>query len=311
MTMLSSGTHPTTTASYPSATRPRHPRVVTALARGEVRRMLLSPWLPAGLVVSAIVARDWAGPQGWAGERYGTWFLVPAGLVLACALLASSAFHRLRSDAAPSAPAGESERFAAVLLATSVPVALTTAFVVGQAVWIRAGDGLDLGQEPGRTLHAFPTLPELVQPVLLAVLGVATGAALGRRLRHRITAVLVLLVGWFPVLWIYWAFQAPAVAPLAVVQAQPVSVDVGPPDTDPVAFPARWLLEPPGEYQDHWARLVVSEPLAWGHNAWLVGLSALLLATAMPSGKPRRVVAVAGALVAGAALATQYLVHPA
>ena len=58
--------------------------------------------------------------------------------------------------------------------------------------------GFDIGDEPGRTLHAQFTLPELLQPVVLALLAVAVGAAAGRRLRRRATATLLLFVGWFP-----------------------------------------------------------------------------------------------------------------
>lgn len=285
--------------------------VVGSLARVEALRMLRSPWLLVGGVLTALLARDWSGWQDWSGQRYGSWFLVPAGLYLATSLVVATSFHRERAALAEDAPAGATDRALGRLLASGVLVVLTAAFVAGFAVYLRSIDGLDLGDEPGRTLHALPTLAELSQPVAATVLAVAVGALAGRRLRHLTTAVLLLMIGWLPVTMTYWAFQAPVVAPFSVLQDQPVSVDVGSPATDPLSYPADWLLSAPGEYQDHWARLVVSESLAWWHTGWLLGLAALLLAFALPHGRARRVLTTAGTAVAVVSVVAQFLVYPA
>jgi hypothetical protein len=89
---------------------------------------------------------------------------------------------------------------------------------------------------------------------------------------------------------------------LTPVQVQPVSVDVGPPNTDPSTFPTTWLLSAPGEFQDHWARLVVSPALAGWHDVYLVALTTLLGAAAVPGRWRRPVVAAALLLGAGAVL---------
>lgn len=301
------------TASAPPRAVPRAastPRVVLALAAVEAPRMVRSPWLLAGALLTALVTYQWLGPQDWNGQQYGQRLILPSGLYVATSLVVAGSFHRERVGLAAGVPTGELERSLGRLLAAGPLVVLTAAFVAGVTVHVRSGGGLDLGSEPGRTLHAFPTLAEEAQAVAVAALAVAVGALAGRRLRHRATAVLVLIVGWFPVTLTYWAFQAPAVAPFSIVQTQPVSVEVGPPTTDPATFPGRWLLEPPGEYQDHWARLVVSEPLAWWHNGWLLGLAALLLAFAVPAGRTRRGLALSGAVVAAVSVAAQLAVHP-
>lgn len=285
-------------------------RVVTALARGEARRMLRSPWLLGGAILTALLTRQWLGPQEWNGADYGAWFFLPVGLYVAASLIAAGSFHRARRDMAAGAPSGGTERCLGRLLAATSLIGLTTAFVAGLTAYIWLIDGIDLGTEPGRTLHAHPTLAELSQPLALAVFAVAVGAAVGRRLRHRVTATLVLLVGWFPVTMAFWAFQGRVVNAFSILQSQPVYVDVGPPGTSPSTFPGDWLLEPPNEYRDHWARLVVSEPLAWWHSGWLLGLSALLVASALPSGRLRKAVAAAGALVAVVSVAAQLMVYP-
>lgn len=285
-------------------------RVVLALAATEAPRMLRSPWLLAALLLTAALTYQWLGPQEWNGRRYGDRFVLPSGLYLAASLVVADSFHRERVPLADHAPMGEMERSTGRMVAAGLLIATIAAFVVGVNAYVWSVDGLDLGTEPGRTLHAYPTLAEEVQPVAVAALAVAVGALAGRRLRHRATAVLALAVGWFPVTMTYWAFQAPAVAPFSIVQSQPVSVDVGPPSTDPTTFPGHWLLEPPGEYQDHWARLVVSEPLAWWHDGWVLGLAALALALALPAGRGRRALAGVGAALAIVSAVAQWQVYP-
>lgn len=104
-------------------------------------------------------------------------------------------------------------------------------------------------------------------------------------------------------------FNAPVVRWLTPVQVQPVTVEIGPWDADPGTFPSDWLLTPPGEYQDHWTRVVVSPGLAAWHDLYLVGLVLLAVAVAVP-GRTRRVLLAAGAAVSVAGVALQWAVAP-
>ena len=172
-------------------------------------------------------------------------------------------------------------------------MALTTVVVVAGEIWLRPRGGLDLGDEPGRTLHAHYTLPELIQPVLLAALAVAVGAAVVHVIRQRLVASIVLVVGWFLFGATYWLFGGPVVRWLAPIQPQPMLVEVGPSDADPSTFPTSWLLTAPGEYQDYWARVVVSPAVAAWHDVYLVGVIAVLVGIAVP-GRLRRPLLVGG-----------------
>ena len=97
--------------------------------------------------------------------------------------------------------------------------------------------------------------------------------------------------------------------PFSIVQTQPVSVEVGPVTANPLDFPSEWLLTQPGEYQDHWARQFVSGLLATGHNVWLLGLTCLFLAVALPRGR-RTALLGAGAVLPVAGVVMQYVVIP-
>jgi hypothetical protein len=119
----------------------------------------------------------------------------------------------------------------------------------------------------------------------------------------------VLFAGWFPTMFFYWMFQASGLMPFSIMQTQPVSVEVGPPSLDPTTLPESWLLSAPNEYQDHWARLVVSDTLAAWHNAWLIGLACLFLGVVL-SGPWRRRLLVAGGLLAFVSVAVQFAVMP-
>lgn len=295
----------------PQAPRPASSRaVVLALARAEARRLLRSPLLWLGVALSLLVA--WTSvhsPEDWSGARYQSAPLVVGPLAVMISIVVAGSFHRERVGLAAEAPSGEGRRAAGRLLGALVLVALVALMTAAGAVWVRAQGGFDLGDEPGRTLHAQFTLAEALQPVALALLAVAVGAAAGRRLRHRATAVLLLFVGWFPFVMVGWGFQGRRVTPFSIIQIQPISVPVGPVTANPLDYPASWLLSQPGEYQDHWARLFVSDHLAAGHDLWLLGLSCLFLAVAVPTGR-RTPLLGAGLLLAVAGVVWQYAVIP-
>ena len=210
------------------------------------------------------------------------------------------------SDDAPLEPY---RRSLARLLGGLALVGLMALVVGAGAVWLRLRGGLGLGDEPGHTAHAQYSLPELLQPVLLACFAVALGAAVVHLVRSRLLASIVLALTWFLVGATYWMFQGSLARTLTPLQVQPILVEAGPYDADPASFPATWLLSAPGEYQDYWGRIIVSPQLAAWHDVYLVALTMLLVAAAVP-GRPRRPLLVAGALVAVGAVLMQLVVAP-
>lgn len=283
--------------------------VLRSLAVVESRRMVRNPvlWACAGLSTWMMwsVVPD---PDEWPGASYQDMTVGVVPLLFAVSVVVAVSFHRERSGVAPDAPVREAQRAVARLAATG-PLLLVVLGYAALVAW-RQRDlgGLWLGVEPGRTTHAFFTMGELAQPVALAVLAVATGAALGRRL-PLVSALPLLFVLWFLVS-VYWLFGHPAVTPFSILQAQPVRVYAGPPSADPLTFPTHWLLEGPGEFSDQWSRVLVSGGLAWWHAVWLLGLAALWGAAAVPGGRGRRRLVAAGSVLAVAGVVAQYQVIP-
>ena len=285
--------------------------VLRALTSAELLRSLRVPVLPLGAV--AAVWYLWTivpATEAWSGSAYNEMAIASAPLLAVLSWVAARSFHRERTSVALAAPVREGQRAAARLLALLPLVALTVGFAALVAWRQRHLGGLTLGAEPGRTTEALHSLPELTQHVALGVLAVALGAALGRRVPRLVLALPVLLVVWFAASGLYWLFGSRHVAAFSIVQVQPVAVPVGDPGTDPLTFPATWLLEGPGDYRDGWARLLVSTDLAWWHCGWLIGLSALLLAAAVPAGEARRVLLVAGTTLAVVSAVAQVRVIP-
>lgn len=291
------------------------PRVTTAPSRAlrvlaliEARRMLLhpAPWL--GLLLSV-----WFGmsvfEEPWSGARYTGLVSAFTPLLLGVSVASASAFGREGTPVCDEAPMSRATRSEARLLGGLSLVGLVALVVAVGAVVLRVTGGLALGDEPGRTTHAHYTWPELLQPVLLAAFAVALGAAAVHLLRHWLVASVVLFVYWFLVGATYWVFNGDVLRWLTPMQVQPVSVEVGPVSTDPTTFPASWLLSSPGEFQDHWARLVVSPALAGWHDLYLVALTLLAVAVAAP-GRLRRPAAVLGVGLAVLAVVLQHLATP-
>jgi hypothetical protein len=285
--------------------------VLVALITAELRRSLRSPVLPLG--AAAALWYLWTitpATEAWSGSAYTEMAIASAPLLAMLSWAAARSFHRERTAVSVAAPVREDLRAAARLLA-AVPLVATTVGFAALVAW-RQRDlgGLTLGAEPGRTTEALHSLPELAQHVALGVLAVALGAALGRRLPRLVLALPMLLVVWFTVSGLSWLFGSPQVAPVSVVQVQPITGRVGDAAADPMSYPAAWLLEGPGDYRDGWARLLVSTELAWWHCGWLVGLSAVLLAAAVPAGTARRVLLLGGGVLAVASAVAQVQVIP-
>jgi len=275
----------------------------------EARRLLLHPALPLGLVAAVVFGRS-ALDGDWSGARYNG--LPPSfgPLLLGISIAASAAFARDgATQLAQDAPVGRHERALARLLAGWPVVALMAVLVAAGAVWLRVQGGLDLGDEPGRTLHAHYSVPELLQPVVLAAFAVAFGAAAVTVVRNRLASVVVLFLTWFAASGAYWVFNGPPTMAFSIIQVQPLNVEVGPVTADPLSFPAEWLLSAPGEFQDHWARIVVSPSMAAWHDVYLVGLT-LLAAAVATRGRLGRSLAMAGLVVAVLGVVAQKLVQP-
>jgi hypothetical protein len=285
-------------------------RVVLALAAIEARRQLRSPLLWLGLALSAaFLWQSLRAPGDWSGALYSMLPIVVGPLVAALSMVVAGSFHRERIELPGAGPVDEETRAAGRLLGSMASVAVVVVATVAAATAARLHGGFDLGDEPGRTLHAQYSWPEILQPVCLALLAVGAGSAAGRRFRRRATAALTLFVAWFPVVLVAWAFAAPQVTPFSIIQLQPISVEIGPSDADPLSFPSSWLLSAPGEYQDHWARAFTSIPLGIGHNVWLLGLALTLTGLALPRRRALPVVA-CGILLGTVGVVTQFLVIP-
>jgi len=291
---------------------PRLPtwRIVVALARPEATRMLRSPLFYVGLGLSGLFAwGSFQAPDDWSGARYTVSPVLVGPLLVTISMVVAGSFHRERAPVAAEAPVDESVRAASRLLGALALVGVVVVLTAGAAAYVRTAGGLDLGDEPGRTLHAQFTLPEILQNVALAVLAVSVGAAAGRRMRHRASATLVLFVGWFPFVMASWAFRSAGVTPFSIIQIQPVSLEAAPATADPLSLPDSWLLSAPGEFQDHWGHEFVSGSLAGWHDAWLLGLTCLFAALAVP-GRWRPVLVGVGVALATTAIAAEYAVIP-
>jgi hypothetical protein len=294
-----------------SRSTPATLRVVRALAAVEARRLVRNPALLLGAAFSTWFL--WSvdpRTEDWSGSSYEGMAMASVALMWSISVSAALAFQRERVPVALDAPVPEVVRAVARLVAMVPLVALAGAFAALVAWRQRDLGGLPLGEEPGRTLDALQTLPELLQHVALAVLAVALGAALGRRMGRLAAVVPLMFLVWYLAGAFYWLFGSSAVMPFSLVQVQPAVVVAGPADTDPLTFPQEWLLNAPNEYQDWWGRLFVSDTLAWWHDAWVLGLALLLLAAAVPAGRLRRCLLVGGLLVAVVAAVVQVRVIP-
>ena len=298
------------TVLAPVVARDRSSRVALALGRIEARRILRHPVLAGGLVLSGIFGLlTLRFPDDWSGARYTVTPVLLGPVMVAISMAVAGSFHRERTALVADAPVGEEVRAGGRVLGGLALAALVTLIAAVVDVVIRARGGLDLGDAPGRTLHAQFALTEVLQQPSLAILAVGAGAAAGRRLASHGSALLLLFTAWFPMVFVVWGFQDRAVVPLSIIQLQPVSLPIATQAADPSRYPADWLLSAPGEFQSAWMRLFTSGSLAGWHDLYLLGLAALLLGVALPRG-PRIVLVPAGAVAVAIGVTMQYLVIP-
>lgn len=299
----------TTTSARPRlATTPR--RSFAALARIEAGRALRhpAPWVGVLLWVGASYA-VLAGTPGWSSAQYQGLQASAVFLAAGVSVAAAYAAGRDRVGLAEDAPLPTDDRAAARVVGHLALVALVALVIAVGAVWLRWSGGIPLGNEPGRTLHAHHSLPELLQPVALSAFAVAAGAAAVRVLRHPLAASIALFVLWFVAGPAYWTLNGPVLRWVAPVMVQPYNVEVAPASTDPLTLPSTWLLEGPGPYQPYWARLVVTPELAAWHDLYLVALTLLAAAVALP-GRYRRALLLGGAVLAVVTVLLQARVSP-
>jgi hypothetical protein len=281
---------------------------VGRLARIEGLRMLRHPMPWVGLALCGWWLQG-ALANDWSSAVYEGVLTSLTPLFLGISLAAASAFGREHVAVCDEAPMEPPRRSLARLLGGLPLVALAAVVVGSGALWLWGRGGMALGDEPGHTEHAYYSLPELLQPVLLAVLAVALGAAVVHVVRHRLVAWIVLFLTWFLVGGAYWMLQSGAARWVTPLQVQPVRVDVGAYGADPATVPSSWLLAQPDAYQDHWERLVVSPWLAAWHDLFLVGLVLVLVGVAVP-GRWRRALLAAGLVVAVLGVGGQVVVAP-
>jgi hypothetical protein len=231
-------------------------------------------------------------------------------MLIGVSLASISAFGRELVPVSDDAPMSAESRAVARLLGGLALVGMVVLVIGGAELWYQSQGGIPIGDEPGRTTDAHQTLSELLQPVLLACLVVTFGAAMVRLTHSRIVASILTFVTWSVCVGFYWLFGfLGALRWLAPVQVQPVSVEVAQVGSDPTQLPDSWLLAGPTEFQDHWARLVISQELAAWHDAYLVGLTLLTLAVVV-SGRWRRGLLVTGAAIVLVAVPVQPTVSP-
>jgi hypothetical protein len=282
---------------------------ILALARIEGRLMLRNPAPWIGVVLTAWVALISVDDGSWASVAYEEILSSACLLTIGVSVSSVYAFARGHTPVSEDAPLSSAQRSAARLLGGLSLVALVTVVIGLGAVWLRVRGGIRLGDEPGGTDHAYYTAPELLQPILLAAFAVALGAVAVHLLRHKLASLIVVSLYWFVVGAWYWMFNSSGMRSLTSVQIQPVYVKIEPASTDPATFPSTWLLSGPSVDQEGWERLVISPALAASHDAYLVALTTLAIAIAVP-GRFRIPVAIVGILLAVGAVLLQQSVSP-
>ena len=235
-----------------------------------------APWI--GLALSAVAARSASSTRpGRAPATRGCSTSRPPlllGVSMAAASRVRPRAHRRSPTTRRCRPARRS--LARLLGGPAAGRRWSRCVVAARRVWLRVSGGLALGDEPGRTAHAHYSLPELLQPVLLAVLR--------RRARRRRWCTSCGSAGgvhrccsssgsWSAAT--YWMFNGAGRA-VADPGADPADLRRGRTAHAPTRrrFPVDWLLSAPGEFQDYWVRLVVSPALAAWHDVYLVALTA-------------------------------------
>jgi hypothetical protein len=268
---------------------PRGRRAVVELARLEARRHLTGAALWVGLLGLLYI--------GIGGRRTDWQAGVYAGFPLMFMPLAAATFvaairsggrdrHADRPPLAEDTPLDDNARAVARLLGLAPFVAVTVLLVIGIETGIRIEGGHWMGNPPGRTDSAVHTIPELLQPIALVLVGAAAGVAAGRTFRQRAPVAVVGLILAFIMGTAWWVFQFIPLAYLTLIQTQPVQEFAARAAANPWSFPEGWLIDY-DEYEDVWTHVYVDQPMIGGHVVYLLGIAAVCTAGVV-RGRPGR-----------------------
>ena len=251
--------------------------------------------------------------EDWSGSSYETKLVLGfAPLILGVFVAAVRTGNRDRQgDASPlseETPLDADSRAVARLLGLAAPVGLCVITVMGVLIASRIEGGYWIGDTPRRTDSAQHSWLELLQPPLLVALAGAIGVAAGRAVRHATTVIIAGCVFWGFSFVGSWAWNVPPLHALALLQAQPMTIDLGP-GIVAEQLPTNWFARAPGEHDANWARQLVHLPTVAGHNLYLLGLLGVATGLAIRTLWSRRL-AFGGLAIAVAGVAFQLGVMP-
>lgn len=242
-----------------------------ALAMIEMRRAVRHPVFLISFGLSGLLMWQLLNePEGWDTYHYSQVVLSMMPLVIGTIATANLICLRAHPDEVfgGAVPLDADWRRQAQLIAGIGPVAVTavamTFFGIGVLLW--GGDSM--GDVQPRVVKW--SAPELAQSVLLVAFSWAFGCALARLVPSRVLGLVVGFFVGFICVGTSWMFQSQPY--VALVQMQPFEVEQAD-DFDPSNVPDEWILSSPAEYEDQWRRLVVSQPVAAGHDLFLVGVT--------------------------------------
>ena len=276
-----------------------------ALAVVEMGRALRHPVFLASFGLSGLLLWQLLNePEAWSTYHYSqalmSMFPLVAGTIATANLISLRASPQEVFGGA--VPLDTSWRRQAQLLAGIGPVAVVAVavalFGLGARFW--GGDSIGVVQPQTVTWSA----PELAQIPLLVAFSWAFGCALARLVPNRSFGLVVAFLVGFLTVGVAWIFQGQPYVTL--VQVQPFEVDLGAAFV-PDRAPADWILLPPGDFAEHWQRVVVSPAVAAGHDLFLVGVT-LAWSAALWAGRRRWELLSGGIVVAVVGVAAQSFV---
>ena len=277
-----------TTTALP--TQPMITPAIGTLGWIEAKRYLhrVSIWVGLSVTVLFLLLRS----QDWSGASYETKAaLAFTPLILAAFVAGVRTGNRDRSgDASPvaeEAPIDADSRAGARLLGLVAPVGLCVITVIGVVIASRIEGGYWIGEAPRRTDSAQHSWLVLLQPPLLVALAGAAGVAAGRAVRHALTVIILGGVFWMFALMGFWVWNTPPLHTIAVIQIQPMTVDLGP-GIVAEQLPTNWLADAPDQYEANWRRELVHLPTVAGHNVYLLGLLGVASGLAVRGHRGRR-----------------------
>lgn len=278
------------------------------LAAVEVRRQLRRPILWIGFVLTIVmlvgVTTNWSSGS-YNDKIFGFMPLVLAALFCGYATSSRDQRQLLVEDA----PLDTNDRTIARLVSVIVPVMMSVAIVIGIAIVSRIEGGFWIGDEPRRTDNALHSILELFQPPLVVALAGMFGVGTGRASRGRAISIMALgTLIWFISFPGYWVANSPPVHAFALVQLQPLTIDLES-GVEPEQLSENWLADAPSEFSDVWERRIVHQPTIAGHNLYLFGLIAVVAGASIRTRTGRRL-ALAGAVLAIGGIAIQLALMP-